>query len=161
VTFLKRMLCLLLEYLNRFCGCIQTPPVTPELPDQRYRIKLRDVDSKITYSGVNMGIVLKDTQQVDNVTITAKDKKGVVLPDPAGIVWSTTDENVCVVNDDPVNFDDDGVTPAKMIVAVLPGTAQVQATDGGTFIASVDVTVTPGDVAALEITVGGAVTEQP
>ncbi len=107
-----------------------------------------------------MELVLTDSQFVDDVRVVAKDKKGAVVADPNTMAWSSTDASVVTVEDDPNHMEDDGVTPAKLVRAGMPGKATVQVTDGTTFIGTLDVTVVPGGVASLEVVVGGTPQEQ-
>ena len=92
-----------------------------------------------------MPLVLKDNQQV-TYTATPVDAKGNPTTDPNPLAWSSSDPTVLAATPSA-----DGLS--CNFVAVKPGAAQVQVSDG-TLSGTDDVTVTPGDVASLAISAG-------
>ncbi len=126
-------------------------PVTDQLTGQV-------VQAAPTHLGANMGIQIKDTDQFD-LTLREVDRLGFSTDAGVVPVWTSSDETVV-----PVNVSEDGLT-FHVTKPLAPGSAMIIPSvtlADGTVITGVAeaVTVTAGDVAALETT-AGPVTPQP
>jgi hypothetical protein len=94
---------------------------------------------------------MKDTQQY-TITLEAEDSKGQPTTD-AGITWSEDSGGTVVV----LQPSQDGMS--VLVVAGVPGTSNISATDGTRSFQDVAI-VTPGDAAVL-VGTESAVEDQP
>ena len=125
-----------------------------EAPDRRLLWTLGPVAEQLAFGPLEPPMLqLTDSQEVA-IQIAAVDKKGqpAVLAD-GSVVFTSSDANVAAVTANPTD------QTKATVVAGLPGTCQIQVTDGA-LSGTLDITVVGGAAASLTI-VAGTPTEQP